>query len=214
MESLDALASRVRTADIVDAMGRLHRHRCHLMDLVSATPGRRLFGPAVTISYFPALRAAECYNSRRLFYEAIDGGADEHVLVLSSNGYTDASLGGGTTLSRVHNHRLAGILDDGRLRDFGDLENYDLAVYCGGEPTRWGGDAVTACEAKLPVVIGGVAVCPGDYVFADSSGAAVIPADDVRAVLHTANKIVAADAKSVVRMRGRMPKRARNNENR
>src|SRR4051794_24142864 len=43
----------LRTADIVDAMGRLHRHRCHLLDLVSPTPGRRLFGPAVTISYFP-----------------------------------------------------------------------------------------------------------------------------------------------------------------
>jgi 4-hydroxy-4-methyl-2-oxoglutarate aldolase len=45
MESLDALASRVRTADIVDAMGRLHRHRCHLLDLVSPTLGRRLWAP-------------------------------------------------------------------------------------------------------------------------------------------------------------------------
>jgi hypothetical protein len=33
-----------------DAMGRLHRHRCHLLDLVTPTPGRTLFGPAVTIS--------------------------------------------------------------------------------------------------------------------------------------------------------------------
>jgi hypothetical protein len=47
MESLDALAGRLRTADIVDAMGRRHRHRCHLLDLVSPTPGRRLFGAAV-----------------------------------------------------------------------------------------------------------------------------------------------------------------------
>ena len=38
MEPLDALASRVRTADIVDAMGRLHQHRCHLLDLVSRRP--------------------------------------------------------------------------------------------------------------------------------------------------------------------------------
>ena len=92
MESLDALASRVRTADIVDAMGRLHRHRCHLLDLVSPTPGRRLFGPAVTISYFPACGAAlppERYNFKRLFYQAIEGGADGHVLVLASNGYTE-----------------------------------------------------------------------------------------------------------------------------
>src|SRR3954453_16454312 len=112
MESLAGLASRVRTADIVDAMGRLHRHRCHLLDLVSPTPGRRLFGPALTISYFPACRAAlppERYDFKSAFDPAIDRGADGHVLVLASNGYTDASLGGGTQLSRVQNQRLAGI---------------------------------------------------------------------------------------------------------
>lgn len=32
MESLDALAGRVRTADMGDAMGRRHQHRCHLLD--------------------------------------------------------------------------------------------------------------------------------------------------------------------------------------
>ena len=39
----------LKCADLVDAMGRLHRHRCHILDLVSPTPGRILFGPAVTI---------------------------------------------------------------------------------------------------------------------------------------------------------------------
>ena len=151
MEPLDALASRVRTADIVDAMGRLHRHRCHLLDLASPTPGRRLFGPAVTIAYFPACRAAlppERHTFSRLFYQAIEDGADGHVLVLASNGYTDASLGGGTKLSRVQNHRLAGIVADGRLRDFAELEHYDLAIYCRGEATRWGGDTVTPLRGE------------------------------------------------------------------
>ncbi|WP_231985333.1 RraA family protein [Mycobacterium sp. E796] len=160
MESLEALASRVRTAGIVDAMGRRHRHRCHLLDLVSPTPGRRLFGPDVTISYFPARRAAlppERYNFKTLFYDAIEGGADGCVLVLvlASNGYTDASLGGGTKLPRVRNHRLAGILADGRLRDFAELELYDLAIYCRGETTRWGGDIVTPYEANRPIVVAG-----------------------------------------------------------
>jgi 4-hydroxy-4-methyl-2-oxoglutarate aldolase len=208
MESFDVFASRVRTADIVDAMGRLHRHRCHLLDLWSPTPGRRLFGPAVTITYFPACRAArppEHHTFSRLFYQAIEDGAEGHVLVLASNGYTDASLGGGTKLSRVQNHRLAGILADGRLRDFAELEHYDLAIYCRGETTRWGGDTVTPYEANRPVVISGVAICPGDYIFADASGAAVIPAEDVRAVLHTANQIAAADAESVVKIKDETP---------
>ncbi|MCV7380044.1 RraA family protein [Mycobacterium alsense] len=205
MQSLDALAGRVRTADIVDAMGRRHRHRCHLLDLVSPTPGRRLFGPAVTISFFPACRSAlppDRYNFKRLFYDAIEGGADGRVLVLASNGFTDESLGGGTKLSRAENHRLAGVLADGRLRDFAELERYDLAIYCRGETTRWGGDVVTPYEANHPVVIAGVAVRPGDYVFADVSGAAVIPAGDVRAVLQAANQVVAEDERAIATITG------------
>jgi len=216
MPSLDALAGRVRTADIVDAMGRRHRHRCHLLDLVSPTPGRRLFGPAVTISYFPTCRAAlppERYNFKRLFYDAIESGADGRVLVLASNGCSDASLGGGTKLSRVHNHRLAGILADGKLRDFAELAHYDLAVYCRGETTRSGGDIVTPYEANRPVVIAGVAVRPGDYVFADASGAAVIPAGDARAVLLAAKKVVLEDAEAIAAISAETPNTLGVNEN-
>ena len=176
--------------------------------MVSPTPGRRLFGPAVTISYFPACRVAlppERYNFKRLFYDAIEGGGDGRVLVLASNGYTDASLGGGTKLSRVHNHRLAGILADGRLRDFAELKQYDLAIFCRGETTLWGGDVVTPYEANRPVVIAGVAVHPGDYIFADASGAAVIPAADVRAVLRAANQVVVEDAESVAAIKCESP---------
>ncbi|AGP64654.1 dimethylmenaquinone methyltransferase [Mycobacterium intracellulare subsp. yongonense 05-1390] len=206
----------MRTADIVDAMGRRHRHRCHLLDLVSPTPGRRLFGPAVTISYFPTCRAAlppERYNFKRLFYDAIESGADGRVLVLASNGCSDASLGGGTKLSRVHNHRLAGILADGKLRDFAELAHYDLAVYCRGETTRSGGDIVTPYEANRPVVIAGVAVRPGDYVFADASGAAVIPAGDVRAVLLAAKKVVLEDAEAIAAISAETPNTLGVNEN-
>jgi regulator of RNase E activity RraA len=216
MQSLDVLAGRVRTADIVDAMGRRHRHRCHLLDLVSPTPGRRLFGPAVTISYFPTCRVAlppERYTFKRLFYDAIESGADGRVLVLASNGCSDASLGGGTKLSRVHNHRLAGILADGKLRDFAELAHYDLAVYCRGETTRSGGDIVTPYEANRPVVIAGVAVRPGDYVFADASGAAVIPAGDVRAVMRAAKKVALEDAETIVAIRAETPNTLGTNEN-
>ena len=148
-----------------------------------------------------------------MFYDAVDGGVDGHVLVLASNGYTEASLGGGTTLSRVQNQRLAGILADGRLRDFAELELYHLAIYCRGETTRWGGDAVTPYEGNRPVVVAGVAVRPGDYVFADASGAAVIPAGDVRAVLHTAHQVVLEDAGSIAAIRGETPNMLGGSEN-
>ncbi|MEU3793845.1 RraA family protein [Streptomyces fructofermentans] len=190
---LRSLAARVRTADVVDAMGRFHRHRCHLTDLRSPTPERQLFGPAVTISYLPSCRQnmpTDQYNFADLFSEAIRDKGPGHVLVLASNGYPDTSLCGKAKLSLVGAHGLAGILADGRLRDFAELAEFDFAAYCRGEAVRWGGDVVTPFEANRPVTVSGVLVRPGDYVFADAAGAAVIPAPEVLAVLEEAVNVV------------------------
>jgi 4-hydroxy-4-methyl-2-oxoglutarate aldolase len=187
----------LKCADIVDALGRLHRHRCHLLDLVSPTPGRVLFGPAVTISYFPTCTAAldpERYNLGNLFHEAVGDDPEGKVVVLASNGYTDVSMGGGTKLSRLQNHGCAGVITDGRLRDFDELAEYDFASYCAGEATRWGGDHVTPFQANVPVVLSGVGVIPGQYVFADQSGAVVIPDQQLEDVLATARAVENEDA--------------------
>jgi 4-hydroxy-4-methyl-2-oxoglutarate aldolase len=186
----------IKCADVVDAMGRLHRHRCHILDLVSPTPGRVLFGPAVTISYYPSCSATldpERYNLANLFYEAVGDDPGGKVVVLASNGYTDVSMGGGTKLLRLQEHRCAGVLTDGRLRDFEELARYDFAAYCSGEATHWGGDQVTPFQANVPVIVSGVGVMPGNYVLADSSGAVVIPDQQLDEVIDGARRIVAED---------------------
>jgi 4-hydroxy-4-methyl-2-oxoglutarate aldolase len=202
----------LKCADLVDAMGRLHRHRCHILDLVSPTPGRILFGPAVTISYFPTCSASldpERYNLANLFYEAVGDDPAGKVVVLASNGYTDTSMGGGTKLLRLHENKCAGVLTDGRLRDFDELARYDCVAYCSGEATRWGGDAVTPFMANVPVVLKGVGVMPGSYVFADSAGAVVIPAPQIEDVLTEARNVETEDAESrelIARERARAPR--------
>jgi 4-hydroxy-4-methyl-2-oxoglutarate aldolase len=192
----EAAVEGLKCADLVDAMGRLHRHRCHILDLVSPTPGRVLFGPAVTISYFPSCSAAldpAQYNLAALFYEAVGDNPAGKVLVLASNGYTDVSMAGGTKLFRLQEHGLAGVLTDGRLRDFDELAAYEFAAYCSGEATHWGGDHVTPFQANVPVVLDGVGVMPGQYVYSDSSGAVVIPEGQLEEVLAEARGITADD---------------------
>ena len=108
-------------------MGRIHGHRAHILSLVSPTPERPLFGPAVTIAYLPYRDDFTETNQLGFggwFYRAVGDTARGRVLVLSSGGYPDASHGGGTKLSRVQNHGLAGVLTDGRLRDFDELASY------------------------------------------------------------------------------------------
>jgi regulator of RNase E activity RraA len=188
------------SADLVDAMGRIHRHRCHLLDLVSPAPGRVLVGPCVTISYFPTCAAARdpaTYSFGRLFHEAVGEEPRGRVLVLASNGHEDTSLAGGVKLSRAANAGMAGVLADGRLRDFEELAGYTMTVYCRGQATKWGGDVVTPLMANVPVVLGGVAIMPGDVVFADGAGAVVIPAGEVGQVVEEAHRVNTEDAESL-----------------
>jgi 4-hydroxy-4-methyl-2-oxoglutarate aldolase len=197
--------SGLRCADLVDAMGRFHRHRCHVLDLVSPTPGRVLFGAAATISYYPSCSVTldpQRYNFANLFYEAVGDQPAGKVLVLASNGYTDTSMGGGTKLFRLQEHALAGVLTDGRLRDFEELAGYDFAAYCSGEATHWGGDVVTPFQANVPVVVGRVGVMPGQYVYADAAGAVLIPEGEVDVVLAEARKIVTEDEAHRARIGG------------
>jgi 4-hydroxy-4-methyl-2-oxoglutarate aldolase len=209
-DELRRLLKHIKSSSLVDAMGRVHHHRCHILDLVTPTPGRVLFGPAVTISYFPSCTKAmdsARYNFAALFYEAIGADPVDKVLVLASNGHPDASLGGGTKMSRLDHHGLAGLLADGRLRDFDELRRYRFAAYCKGETTRWGGDTVTPFQANVPVVVDGVGVMPGHYVYADAAGAVVIPPDEVHRVVEVAAQIGRDDASSLDHIKTEEPSR-------
>lgn len=187
-------------ADIVDAVGRIHQHRAHILDLVSPSPGRKLFGRAVTVSFFPTctqLLDAETYSFGRLFDEALQGasaGAAHTVLVLASNGYPGVSLAGGTKLSRLADQGLAGVITDGRLRDFDELATEPYSSWCSGEAVSWGGGEVTPHLANIPVVLGGVGIHPGQYIYCDSSGAVVVSEADIDGVLSMAHQIRNDDA--------------------
>ncbi|MET7764268.1 hypothetical protein ABZS71_20420 [Streptomyces sp. NPDC005393] len=104
-------------------------------DLVTPTPGRVLFGPAVTISFFPSCSVMvdpETHTFGALFQQAVGVKSDDargKVLVLASNGHRDVSIGGGTKLSLLARYGLAGVLTDARLRDFAQLQSFRLTTF-------------------------------------------------------------------------------------
>ncbi len=192
--ALNELTQGLGVADVIDAMTMAFNHRAHIISLDSPDPKRVLFGPAVTISYLPVrkdLMDPEKHSLGPAFYGAIgDDDPTGKVLVMASNGHTDISLGGGTKLSRLRNHKMAGILCDGSLRDYEELNSYDFAVYCHGETVRAGGNLIQPYLTDVPVCVYGVTVVPGDYIFAQGSAAVVIPRDSVQEILTKSRKIM------------------------
>jgi 4-hydroxy-4-methyl-2-oxoglutarate aldolase len=191
---LKELTDGLGVADVVDAMMMTFPHRAHILQLDSPDPNRVLFGPAVTIGYMPVrkdLMDPEIHSLGPAFYRAIgDDDPTGKVLVMASNGHPHTSLGGGTKLSRLQNHALAGVLCDGRLRDYEELRSYGFAAYCKGETVRAGGNEVQPYLTSVPVCVDGVTVVPGDFVFARGNTAVVIPAGSAEAILHKGRHIM------------------------
>lgn len=208
MDHNDPWKGDVSAASLTDALGRLSTQRAHVLDLVSPTPGRVLRGRAVTIRFVPFRQDvfdAQVNSFARLFYEAIPADPAETVLVLDSGGQPNISVGGGTKLSRLQNWKLAGLLTDGRLRDFGELEGYEPVFYCTGETVKAGTADLMPIAANVPVVVGGVMVVPGDFVYADAAAAVIVPAGLVDEVFQLAARIELEDAAFLTRIRAEDP---------
>ena len=203
-QDLRDMLPRVSCSAIVDAMAGRHAHAAHILDMVSPNPGSVLFGQAVTIRYFPTRKDIQHpvhNNFASLFYQAIeDGGGEGKVLVMGGGGHHDSAFGGGRKLSRLRHNALAGVLAEGRLRDFDALAGYGFTTYCRGETVRQGGNLIMPMTANVPVEVAGVGVMPGDYIYADSTGAVVVPAAEIREVLEEAIESEIRDQASADRM--------------
>ncbi len=202
-EGLRPMLEGVTCSAMVDAMTERYPHPAHILDLVSPTPGRVLFGRAVTVRYMPTRKDVQHpvrNNFASLFYQAIAAGGIGSVLVLAGGGHPDSAMGGGRKLSRLRHNGLAGVLADGRLRDFDALSGYGFATYCRGQTVRQGGNLVMPIEANVPVEVAGVGILPGDWIYADDTGAVVVPADDIVGVLEDAARFEIRDAASAESM--------------
>lgn len=192
------LLHKISTASLTDAIRRSFSHEPDILDLKSPAPERLLFGEAVTISFIPyrADKATPAVNNfASLFYQAVDNNPEGKVLVLGASGRTDTSLGGGVKLSRLQQHNMAGVLCEGRLRDWPELREYAFACYCAGEASRWGGDTLMPDKANVPVAFRGVSIYPGDYIYAQRDIAVVIPGSHVHEIIEEALLVEADDRK-------------------
>ena len=98
------------------------------------------------------------------------------VYVLAVRGDRNCAIFGELLATAIQAKRGAGALIDGNSRDLRQLKEIGFPLfYKGALPTTSKGRCeVTECQ--VPVVIDGVLINPGDYVFGDIDGVAIIPA--------------------------------------
>jgi 4-hydroxy-4-methyl-2-oxoglutarate aldolase len=187
-----ALVERLRgapTSFVVDALGGAGALDWRIKPIV----GRSVLGVALTCDCGP--------NDNLALIAGVAEAEPGDVLVAATGCFLGAAVTGDLLIGVARNRGVVGLVTDGVVRDLADLEVLDLPIFAMGvspnSPGKRGPGAV-----GLPIVCGGVGVASGDVIVGDRDGVVVIPRARLSATLANLERVKAAEAAMLERVRG------------
>lgn len=174
MVDRDVLIERVACAAVSDAMGSLNIMN---PDIKGVFPGAKLAGPAFTVKCFP--------GSIITVHHAILEAKEGDILVVDDEGDRGGAVFGELMTLECLRRNLGGIVIDGPVRDVDEISRLGFPVFTRSRTPRVGTNRRLG-KINLDITCGGVVVRPGDYIYGDGDGVAVIPKERIEEILNAA----------------------------
>lgn len=170
----ESLRKNLVTGVVTDALTRLGLDGW-MDDVLPMRPDGVVVGPAYTVRCAPR-RGTDGLGKN--LYEIIRECKKGDVLVIEALG-TNTSVFGNNIATCGDVQGLAGIVTDGRCRDFGKSSKLRMGVFCRGPTVRLPNDLEIVAQG-VSVSCGGAQVNPGDMIVADIDGVCVIPSSKIQ----------------------------------
>lgn len=161
---------------------------------LNALSVRRRVSGRVTTVRLAAGKPPEGAPARHLCTTAIDRSDPGAVIVVEQRTGVESAGWGGILSNAARVRKLSGVIVEGLARDVDEAADVGFPVYARGSTARTARGRVYEAETGGTVQVGDITVHDGDYVVADSSGAAFVPAERIAAVVDAAERIAAKEA--------------------
>jgi len=164
---------------------------------------RRICGRVVTAKLEPD--DGRPASSRHLGTTAIQTAQPGDVIVMEQRTGIDAAAWGGNLSLAAQLRGIAGTIVEGPARDVDEAHGYGYPVFARSRTPHTARGRIVETGTNVPIMVGDVAVLPGDYVVADGTGVVFVRAVDIEAVLDAADAVVAREQAMVKALREGTP---------
>ena len=192
MEARRARLGRVDVCAVSDALDQLGLPAA-VTGLEPLAARARIFGSVITLK-LAAGRAPPGAAGRHLGTQAVELAIPGQVIMVEQRTGLDAAGWGGILSTAAKMKGVAGVIVDGPVRDIDEAQRLGFPLYARCATARTARGRIHEASTGAPIEIGDVVVASGDYVIADASGVALIPAAQFDAVLAAAERIVAKES--------------------
>ncbi|GAB3022139.1 4-carboxy-4-hydroxy-2-oxoadipate aldolase/oxaloacetate decarboxylase [Spirosoma pulveris] len=141
------------------------------------SPGMKICGPAYTVQTIP--------GDNKILHRAYAYAQPGNVLVAHCSDYYEAGYWGDLMSLGAKTKGLAGLVIDACVRDADDIDAMGFPVFSRGLCIK-GTSSIEGGRLNEPIVIGGVAIYPGDIIVGDRDGVVVVPKNHIQDVLEKA----------------------------
>lgn len=184
LKSLDSCA----VSDALDKLG--------LSPAVTGISARsfqtRIVGRVITVKL--GVRDPNANSTRHLCTHAIETASAVDIIVIEQKTGIDAAGWGGVLSNAAKERGIAGCIVEGPARDIDEARDIGFAVYSRSATARTARGRIQELDTGIPISVGEVTVSTGDYVIADASGIAFLPAEAAERIIDTAQDIAAREA--------------------
>jgi regulator of RNase E activity RraA len=179
-EWVEAL-KHIGAATASGTLSKMGIRNSHISGPVTRKAGTVIAGPALTLQFMP--KREDIYGDDE--YEEPEKQLHRHVLyhtqpgdivVVDARGDMKSGIFGEMMMTYFKGKGGVGVVVDGCLRDYPNLQEIDLGYWTTGmTPNFHAQTDIIPFGVNVPVACGGVLVMPGDIIVADDDGAVVVP---------------------------------------
>ena len=154
---------------------------------------RRISGQVITVK-LAAGKPPEGTTPRHLCTTAIDRAEPGQVIVVEQRTGIECAGWGGILSNAARGRGVSGVIVEGLARDVDEAAEIGFPVYARGSTARTARGRIYETSTGEPISVGELTVATGDWVVADGSGAAFVPAARIADVLAAAERIALREA--------------------
>ena len=173
-------------SDLLDGMG--YRNQALEGGISPLTDDTVIFGPAFTSIGTTVYSMPE--NPLVAQCKVVDQLGEDEIYVLVTRGDYNCAVFGELFATAVNARKGAGVLLDGYARDVKALKEMKFPLFYKGRDVRTSKGRCEINECQIPVILDGVTIRPGDYIFGDIDGVIVIPKEVAEEVIRQAAETV------------------------
>jgi 4-hydroxy-4-methyl-2-oxoglutarate aldolase len=173
-------------ADVAGRRGALHGR------IRALRPEMKVAGTAFTVEVRP--------GDNLMIHAAMSLARPGDVLVIDGKGDQTAALMGTIMITACQKLGIAGVVIDGAVRDSLEIAEMGFPVFSVGTNPN-GPTKLVPGRIGHPVTVGGVTVCPGDFVLGDADGVVVIEREKIASLLPLAARKVKDEADRIAAIR-------------